>query len=99
MVLDFKKHVKDYRDPLYGFISVNEVEQKIIDSKYFQRLRHINQLGTTFLVYPSAMHTRFEHSLGVLFIVEKMLNHLFSNDYNIDALGWDKSDLGIAILS
>jgi HD superfamily phosphohydrolase len=99
LVLDFKKHVKDYRDPLYGFISVNEVEQKIIDSKYFQRLRHINQLGTTFLVYPSAMHTRFEHSLGVLFIVEKMLNHLFSNDYNIDALGWDKSDLGIAILS
>jgi len=60
--------VKDYRDPLFGFVSVNEIEQKIIDTVYFQRLRNINQLGTTFLLYPSAMHTRFEHSLGTLFV-------------------------------
>jgi HD superfamily phosphohydrolase len=54
--------VKDYRDPLHGFVSVSSLEQQLIDTVYFQRLRNIRQLATTFYVYPSAMHTRFEHS-------------------------------------
>lgn len=82
---------KDYRDPLYGFITVNECEQRIIDTRYFQRLRSINQLGTTFLVYPSAMHTRFEHSLGTLFVMDRMLETLLSRHRKI--LGWLKDDI------
>ncbi len=56
------------RDPLYGFIGISKLENKIIDTPIFQRLRRIKQLSNTFLVYPAAMHTRFEHSLGTLHI-------------------------------
>lgn len=54
------------RCPVHGFIHYSENERKIIDSPVFQRLRHIRQLAMTYLVYPGAMHSRFEHSLGVM---------------------------------
>jgi len=82
---------RDYRDPLYGFITVDEIEQRIIDSIYFQRLRSINQLGTTFFVYPSAMHSRFEHSLGTLFVVDKLFDAIFSKPGATEVFGWDKN--------
>lgn len=50
------------RDPIYGFISLNKIEQKIIETYPLQRLRFIHQLGPTLFVYPSANHKRFEHS-------------------------------------
>lgn len=78
----------DYRDPLYGFITINEVEQRIIDTTQFQRLRRIMQLGTSFLVYPSASHTRFEHSLGVLEASTLIFDRLVSAPNNLDILGW-----------
>ncbi len=55
----------EIRDPVHGFISLNKWEHDIINHWVFQRLRRIRQLGLTDLVYPGAMHTRFEHSLGV----------------------------------
>ncbi len=64
------------RDPLYGFIKLNELERKIIQTWSFQRLRHIRQLGTTTWVYPSGNHTRFEHSLGVFHLSKMILNNL-----------------------
>jgi len=79
---------KDYRDPLYGFIRINPYEQNIIDSPSFQRLRWINQLGTTFLVYPSANHTRFEHSLGTLEIATRLFDSLTNDRENLSILGW-----------
>jgi len=55
------------RDPIHGFIHYSDEELKlVIDSPYFKRLRGIKQLALTHLVYPGAMHTRFEHSLGVM---------------------------------
>ncbi len=54
------------RDPIHGFIHFSEEERRIIDSREFQRLRFVGQLALTYYVYPSAMHTRFEHSLGVM---------------------------------
>lgn len=54
------------RDPLYGFIGISKLETKVIDTPIFQRLRRIKQLSNTYIVYPAAMHTRFEHSLGTL---------------------------------
>ena len=54
----------EFRDPIHGFIPVRPWERKIIDSRPFQRLRHIKQLSLTHLVYHGAEHTRFGHSIG-----------------------------------
>lgn len=58
----------DIVDPIHGFIRVHETELKIIDSPIFQRLRRIRQLSGAHFTYPSAQHSRFEHSLGVMHI-------------------------------
>lgn len=56
---------------MHAFIEVNPLENKIIDSPPFQRLRNIKQLALTNLVYHGAEHTRFGHSLGVMHLVTK----------------------------
>src|ERR1019366_4470723 len=60
------KHSHEFRDPIHTFISVRTDERKVIDSRPFQRLRHVHQLALSYLVYPGASHKRFEHSLGVM---------------------------------
>jgi HD superfamily phosphohydrolase len=56
----------EIRCPVYGFITISDWEREIISQSAFQRLRRIRQLSWTDYVYPGAMHTRFEHSLGVM---------------------------------
>jgi HD superfamily phosphohydrolase len=56
----------EIRCPIHGFISLNAWEKEIVSQPAFQRLRRIRQLAWTDHVYPGAMHTRFEHSLGVM---------------------------------
>ncbi|MCE2452588.1 MAG: HD domain-containing protein [Nitrospinae bacterium] len=56
----------EFRCPIYGFVTLSEWEREIISQPAFQRLRRIGQLAFTNYVYPGAMHTRFEHSLGVM---------------------------------
>ena len=63
---------KDFYDNVHGFIRVTELESKIIDSPFFQRLRNISQLGLLNYVFPGALHNRFNHSLGVLHMADKM---------------------------
>jgi hypothetical protein len=58
----------EFRCPVHGFIQLNDWEKQIVSQPAFQRLRRIRQLGWTDYVYPGAMHTRFEHSLGVMHI-------------------------------
>lgn len=53
------------RDPIYGPIPLDPIARRLIDTGAFQRLRRVQQLSLASLVYPSAMHTRFEHSVGV----------------------------------
>src|SRR5919197_439448 len=55
-------------DPVHKYIRFSEVEKQVIDSPAFQRLRRIRQLAGAHLVYPSAQHSRFEHSLGAMHI-------------------------------
>ncbi|GAF26388.1 HD superfamily phosphohydrolases [Moorella thermoacetica Y72] len=64
----------EIRDPIFGFITINEWERDIINHRIFQRLRRIKQLAWTDMVYPGATHTRFEHSLGVMKIATDMFN-------------------------
>ena len=63
-------------DVIHGYMKISPLCKKIIDTPEFQRLRHLKQLGLTFLIFPSANHTRFEHSLGVMFLAGEMLKHL-----------------------
>src|ERR1700726_629419 len=56
----------EIRCPVHGFIRLNDWEWNVISQPAFQRLRRIRQLAWTDYVYPGAMHTRFEHSLGVM---------------------------------
>jgi len=65
-------------DPIHGDIFVSKLEEAIIDSEPFQRLRRIRQLGTVHLVYQGATHTRFSHALGALRVVQNLLDIILS---------------------
>ena len=66
-------------DVIHGFIEVDEISLKIIDTPEFQRLRNIKQLGVVNLVFPSANHSRFEHSIGVYHLAGELINNLMNN--------------------
>ena len=65
-------------DPVHGDIHTTVLEQAIIDTPPFQRLRRVRQLGATHEVYPGATHTRFSHSLGALRVVQDLLDGVMS---------------------
>ncbi|MFB6109094.1 MAG: HD domain-containing protein [Haloplanus sp.] len=64
------------KDSVHDHIEVTGVAEALLDTPTMQRLRRIRQLGTVSLVYPSANHTRFEHSLGVYHLASRVLDHL-----------------------
>jgi len=64
------------RCPVHGFIKYSANERKVIDHPAFQRLRYVRQLAMEYLVYPGAVHTRFEHSLGVMELASQVFDHL-----------------------
>jgi HD superfamily phosphohydrolase len=64
------------KDSVHDHIEVEGVAEALIDTPAVQRLRHVTQLGTVKFVYPSANHTRFEHSLGVYHLATRALAHL-----------------------
>ncbi len=66
--------MKIVRDPIHEYVAFSEEERKLIDSPWFQRLRHCSQNGPARLVYPCLLGTRFEHSLGVMDIATKMFD-------------------------
>lgn len=65
-----------FRDPIHGLITVYPWEQKLIDTDEFRRLRKIHQLSMTYLVYHGAEHSRFGHSIGVMHIAGRVMDHL-----------------------
>ncbi|MBU2651300.1 MAG: HD domain-containing protein [Bacteroidetes bacterium] len=65
---------KIFNDPVYGFIPIeSELTFDIIEQPCFQRLRRIKQLGLTHLVYPGALHTRFHHSMGAMYLMGQVI--------------------------
>ena len=71
---------KQFYDPIHGFVEITPTMLKIIDTSEFQRLRDLKQLGAVQYIYPSATHTRFEHSIGVSHLSGIMAKHLFKNE-------------------
>lgn len=73
--------MKFIRDSVHGNLQVNEFEVKLIDTPEIQRLRRIKQLGFTYLVYPGANHTRFEHSIGTMYLASQLADILKLDEY------------------
>lgn len=63
-------------DAVYGYVELDEIEFELVNTAIFQRLHWIKQLGPLHAVFPSAQHSRFSHTIGVLFIAKKMIDHL-----------------------
>src|ERR1700687_2610921 len=85
----------EIRCPVHGFIRLNDWEWTVISQPAFQPLRRIRQLAWTDYVYPGAMHTRFEHSLGVMHLATKLYDsiversrHLLEEFYGYDDAGF-----------
>ncbi|MXY21961.1 MAG: HD domain-containing protein [Dehalococcoidia bacterium] len=90
----------EIRDPIHGLIRLTDQEISIINTPPFQRLRRIKQLALANLVYPGALHTRFEHSLGTLHIADRIMStvamkeQLYDNDIEIVRLAALLHDIG-----
>ena len=78
------------RDPLYGFVYLTDAELAIVDTPIFQRLRRVHQLSLTKYVYPSAEHSRFTHSIGVMHCATLILSGVFS--HKLSSLSWEPSE-------
>jgi HD superfamily phosphohydrolase len=97
----------EIRCPIHGFITLNDWEWGMISQPAFQRLRRIRQLAWTDYVYPGAMHTRFEHSLGVMQVATLLYDAICAKSaeilksdlaYNKDGLGRDRQLVRFAAL-
>ncbi|QLG62156.1 HD domain-containing protein [Halorarum salinum] len=70
------------KDPVHGYVELEQpLVDHVLDTRAFQRLRHVRQLSATNLVYPGANHTRFEHSLGVYHLARTVFENLRSQPY------------------
>ncbi len=75
---------KIINDPIYGFVTLpDELVYDLINHPIFQRLRRIKQLGLTNLVYPGALHTRFHHAIGAMYLMTEALQVLKSKGVKI----------------
>ena len=63
-------------DNIHGHIPIDPIAEKIINTPEFQRLRYIHQTGLLYLVFPTANHSRFEHSIGTYHLATKMITQL-----------------------
>jgi uncharacterized protein len=89
---------KIINDPVHGFISLQgHLIWEIIDSLWFQRLRRIKQLGLTHLVYPGALHTRFHHSIGAVFLMQEAIESLRGKGVSISKEEEEGSILAILL--
>src|SRR6185437_1493305 len=72
----------EIRDVIHGSIAIEPAERAIIDSRYFQRLRQIKQLGFAEHSFPSATHNRYVHSLGAMHTASQAFKTIFQHPRN-----------------
>jgi hypothetical protein len=77
--------IKVVRDAVHGDIELDAVAVSVLDTREMQRLRGIRQLGTASLVYPSAVHTRFEHALGTMHMAARVLERVEARGASLTA--------------
>lgn len=77
-----KSHKQIY-DNIHGPIPISNYACRIIDTIEFERLRYLRQLGTCYYVFPSATHTRFEHSVGTYYVTSWILDSIRNNSSEI----------------
>ncbi len=88
---------KIVNDPVYGFVHIAyNIIFDLIEERYFQRLRHIQQLGLTSYVYPGALHTRFHHAIGATHLMKQVVDILRAKKVEIS--GKEAKAVTIAIL-
>ena len=84
---------RQIKDPVHGYVDLDErVVERVVDTAPFQRLRRVRQLSATHLVYPGATHTRFEHSLGVYHLGQRVFENLRTQRYFTDGVGESELD-------
>lgn len=82
-------HFEIVRDPLWNNIRIDPVAIRLVDTREFQRLRYVRQLGLAHLVYPGATHTRFEHALGTYHLASRTIS-LLSERGELDGVSADE---------
>ncbi len=92
------KKKKIINDPVYGFIRIPPgLVEEIISHRWFQRLRNIKQLGLTDLVYPGARHSRFQHALGAMHLMMRVLDTLRTKGVEISDKEYDASVIAVLL--
>ena len=85
-------------DPVYGFITIQcPLVFELVNHPYFQRLRRIKQLGLTYLVFPGALHTRFQHAIGAVHLMQEALESLRSRGVNISREEYEAACIAILL--
>src|SRR5271155_4062672 len=80
---------KVIRDSVHGDIELSQQEWRIVHTRDFQRLHGCKQLGLSYLVYPAAKHTRFEHVIGVMEVATRIARRL-PEHFPADATGQER---------
>lgn len=86
-----KRQVTVIRDPVHGDMEIPSELLTLTDTREFQRLRGVRQLGTASFVYPGAVHTRFDHSLGTCWLASRLLDGLqpaIKKQHRLAILAW-----------
>ena len=95
--MNSQNKLKIINDPIYGFITIpSSIIFELIEHRFFQRLRRISQMGMSYLVYPGAHHTRFQHAIGAMHLMQKAVQTLVFKGVKISAE--ESEALYIAIL-
>ena len=95
--MNSQNKLKIINDPIYGFITIpSSIIFELIEHRYFQRLRRISQMGMSYLVYPGAHHTRFQHAIGAMHLMQKAVQTLIFKGVKISTE--ESEALYIAIL-
>lgn len=89
---------KIINDPVYGFIHIrSEIIFDLIEHPFFQRLRHIKQLGLSHYIYPGAQHTRFQHALGSLHLMGRVLDNFRNKGIEISDREYEATQIAVLL--